>query len=57
MRRIVLRRGGTDYESGDLVMADSCAYFEQIRETDPSTAAAWTQSGVDAVELGAKVQA
>lgn len=55
--RLVVRSGGTDYESGDKALSDSYAYLSEIREVDPNTAAAWTHSAVNAMEAGQKHQA
>lgn len=55
--RHVVRRSSTDYESADLVMTDSFQMHATIRELDPSTSAAWTESGINAMEAGIKLQA
>lgn len=54
---IVTRSGGTDYDSSNYYLGDSYDYISQIRETDPNTAAAWTQSNVNAAEFGIKLTA
>jgi hypothetical protein len=56
--RQVVRSGGTDYEGSDISVSDTYQFtFEPVRETDPNTAAAWTESGFNAVEAGYKLQA
>jgi hypothetical protein len=55
--RQVVRSGGTDYEGSTVIMLDSYKFDEQIRVVDPATAVAWTESGVNAIEAGYKVQA
>lgn len=55
--RMVVRSGGADYESSDIPILDTYAYHLAMRETDPATSAAWTNSGVNALEHGPKVEA
>ena len=55
--RNLLRISSTDYESGDHAVADSYQYHSDIRETNPNTSNAWTQSDVDGMETGYKRQA
>lgn len=54
--RTVLRRSGVNYEGADIALANNYLFYTTLRETDPSTAAAWTEAGVNAIEAGAKVQ-
>lgn len=53
MRRLI-RQGGSDYEGSDVSLADTYAYYREMLEQDPDTSAAWTISGVNAVEAGYK---
>lgn len=56
--RHLLRSGTTNYEGSDKKLTTNWdKHFFHIWEEDPDTAAAWTQSGVNAVEIGVKVQA
>jgi hypothetical protein len=53
-----LRIGGVNYDGAtpQSPTAGSYSYFDFIRETDPSTGVAWTVSGINAAEIGVKVQ-
>jgi hypothetical protein len=51
----VVRRGGADYVGTTRTLSTSYAPLPELRETDPSTSAAWTVSGVNAAEFGTKV--
>lgn len=53
----VIRSGGSDTDGTAKALGSSYVNYMQIAETDPNTAAAWTQSGFDAAEFGAKVAA
>lgn len=53
----VTRSGGTDYDGSSYSVTDTYAMNCQIRETDPATSAAWTESGVNAAEWGVKLTA
>lgn len=53
----VTRSGGTDYDGSTQALSTSYTYYKQILETDPATAAAWTQSGFNSAEFGVKVAA
>jgi len=56
--RRVLRTNSTDFESGDLVMSTTWAWFlGSPRETNPQSSAAWTASEITALEMGVKKQA
>ena len=56
--RILTRSGGTDYDNGvDFALTSTYRYYTDLRETDPATGVAWTESGVNAVEIGPKVTA
>jgi len=50
------RSSGTNYDgSNSFTLTTSYQMYRQIRETNPATSAAWTSSGVNAAEFGAKV--
>ena len=55
--RTFFRISGTDYESSDFSPATSYANHIHIAENSPATAAAWTESEVNGMEAGVKVQA
>ena len=55
--RHVIRSDGVDYESADLTLGDTYGWHGSVWETDPDTSAAWTESGVNAMETGYKRQA
>lgn len=56
--RIGVRSGTTNYESSDIALPASYALLsDSIRVVDPNTSAAWTESGVNAIEAFVKVQA
>lgn len=52
----LIRRSGTTYEGTTVGAYDSYRYDKQIFTTDPSTASAWTEAGVNAMEVGVKVK-
>jgi len=53
--KLVVRSNATDYEgAAQGIAGTSYAYVREIRETDPATAAAWTESGWNAAEVGVK---
>ncbi len=54
--RTFFRIGGTDYDSGDIALSTSYQMATYLRETDPSTSAAWTNSSLSSMEVGVKVQ-
>jgi hypothetical protein len=56
--RRVIRSGGTDY-TGSTVLSPNTTYanYHEILETDPATSAAWTKSGIDALQAGVKLNA
>ena len=47
-----VRSGGTDYDGDTTALATDYETHCEIAETDPDTAVAWTESGVNAAELG-----
>lgn len=51
----VIRRSSTDYPQTTLSLGTTFVLNREIQENDPSTAVPWTQSGLDAAELGYKV--
>jgi hypothetical protein len=54
--RHVVRSGGADNEGTTRALTSSYVYYSDLREVDPATAAAWTEAGVNAMEMGMKVQ-
>lgn len=53
--KLVTRSNSTDYDgTAQGIGGATYSYVREIRETDPATAAAWTESGWNAVELGLK---
>lgn len=55
--KTVLRSGGTDYLGSAKSLISTYVGDRTLYLTDPATSAAWTPSGVDAVEVGIKVSA
>lgn len=53
----VTRSGGTDYDASTHALSTSYTYYKDIRESDPATSTAWTQSGFNNAEHGPKVAA
>jgi hypothetical protein len=47
-----IRIGATDYDGTGLDVATSWAAYQEIHETDPSTAAAWDVADIDTAEFG-----
>lgn len=53
--KLVTRSSSTDYDgSARGIGGTTYSYVREIRETDPATAAAWSESGWNAVEIGLK---
>ena len=52
--KLVVRSGGTDYLSGDKAVPAAEKGLSHIWETDPNTAAAWLEAGVNGAEIGIK---
>jgi len=51
----VIRSNSTDYDSAEMGLGGTAYSFNRtIWETDPATAAAWTESGWNAAEVGVK---
>lgn len=51
---LVTRSGGTDYDGASVALATAYNYVNEVRETDPATAAAWTETNFNALEIGYK---
>lgn len=51
----VCRRSSTNYVGATKTLTSSYTNESELYELDPSTSAAWTQSGLDAMEMGAQV--
>lgn len=49
--KVGMRSGTTDTVSAGQGLSTGYLYFHNIHETDPNTAAAWTESGVNSAEL------
>ena len=54
--RPVVRSGTTDYVGTSVSLSTSYVAGQQLWETDPDTAVAWTESGVNAIEAGFEVR-
>lgn len=52
---VAVKSGSTVAMGPTLSLGDSTAEYRQVLLTDPDTAAAWTDTGLDALELGVKV--
>jgi hypothetical protein len=53
--KLVTRSSSTDYDgAAQGIGGTAYSYVREIRETDPATAAAWSESGWNAVEIGLK---
>lgn len=53
--KLVTRSASTDYDgAAQGIGGTSYSYVREIRETDPATAAAWSESGWNSVEIGLK---
>jgi hypothetical protein len=53
----VIRSGGTDYDGTTTGLGTAYLYYSTDYYTNPNTAAAWTSTEVNAIEIGAKVAA
>jgi hypothetical protein len=51
---LAVRSGGTDYFSADIAVPSGYKALFNIWETDPATAAAWTEANVNLMEIGIK---
>lgn len=52
---LTTKSGATTTDSSAVTLATSYAGYSRLYETDPNTAAAWTVSGVNALQIGQKV--
>lgn len=55
--RIMCRSGGSNYEGAELFPGTNYGHYPQIWETDPDTASAWTETGINAAEFGLTIEA
>lgn len=55
--RVVARSNGVNYEGPIVGLTEGYRFYSQIHTTDPATSAAWTETGVDALQAGPKVEA
>lgn len=53
--RPVVRSAGVDYPGTTVGLPTSHAYYQDLRETDPATAALWTVAAVNALQAGMEV--
>jgi hypothetical protein len=53
--KIVTRSGGTNYAPNTYSLGTSYTELTELHEVDPATSAAWTPSGVNALEVGMEV--
>jgi hypothetical protein len=51
----VLRQSSTNYDQATFYPSTSYQYNSPILTTDPATAAAWTESGINSAQIGLKV--
>ena len=54
--RPVVRTGGADFVGTSVVMAESYDTFWEVWNLNPNTTAAWTQSEVNGLEVGAEAR-
>jgi hypothetical protein len=54
--KLFCRQGGADYEGDEFSPTTSYFTYSNIWETDPDTAVAWLEAGVNAAEFGIKVE-
>lgn len=54
--RVMCRSGGTNYEGAEFFPSTDYQNFSQIWETDPNTASAWTETGVNGAEFGVTIE-
>jgi hypothetical protein len=52
-----VKSGGTVYDSGDTTLTNAFVTSRWVYETDPATGVPWTESGLNALQLGPKVSA
>jgi hypothetical protein len=54
--KTTVKSGGTKYtNSGDTISSTSYAIIDRLMLDDPDTSSAWTESGINAVEMGVEV--
>jgi hypothetical protein len=53
---LTVKSGATTDEGSAQVLTTSAAFLRRLYETDPNTAAAWTNAAVDALEAGVTVR-
>lgn len=51
---LAIRSGGTNYYSSDLALGSVLGPVANVWNTDPATAAPWTESGFNAIEAGVR---
>jgi hypothetical protein len=54
--QLAVRSGTTNYFSGDIALEAGFSPISNVWETDPDTAAAWTESGFNAIEAGVRAR-
>ena len=54
--KFVTKTNSTKYVSANVALTQSWAYYSELRETNPNTAAAWTAANLDALQVGFEVQ-
>jgi len=52
MIRSVIKSGGSESSGDPLDLSTSFSYHSRILTTDPSTGSSWTESGINALEIG-----
>lgn len=55
--RHVTRTASTDYESANITQLDTFIYHATLQDVNPNTTTAWTESDVNGMEAGYKLQA
>jgi hypothetical protein len=53
----VVRSAGTDYVGSSVALGTTYNYLTEIVQQDPATSTAWTATGINSMEMGAKVTA
>lgn len=54
--KTTLRQNSVNYDGTAIVLSETATYYSTVYTTDPNTTAAWTLSGVNAIEAGVKVE-
>jgi len=52
MIRSVIKSGSTESSGGSLDLTTTYAYYSRLLDNDPDTAAEWTESAINALEIG-----